>query len=261
MAQLLFRRTLNHPDTLHYGIIGYPLAHSFSPAYFRKKFADLHLSATYEAYPISAITELPTLLEEHTNIEGLNVTLPYKESVIAYLHEVDEVAAAIGAVNCVSIKNGHRKGYNTDAEGFEDSLVPLLTSRHSQALILGTGGSSKAIAYVLSQMGMPFRKVSSRRSQHDLTYEDLTLDLIDAYKLIINTTPLGMYPDLDNSPMLPYKGIGEHHLLYDLIYNPEETQFLQRGRERGATIKNGFEMLQLQAEASWDIWTKSTMPE
>lgn len=246
---------------MHYGIIGYPLAHSFSPAYFRKKFADLQLPASYEAYPLSSITEFPALLEAHPGFSGLNVTLPYKESVIPYLHEIDEVAAAIGAVNCISIKDGHRKGYNTDAAGFEDSLVPLLTGHHSQALILGTGGSSKAVAYVLTQLGVPFRKVSVRNSPNAFSYDDLTVELVEAYKLIINTTPLGMYPDIDDSPMIPYRGIGEHHLLYDLIYNPEETQFLRRGKEQGAAIKNGFEMLQLQAEASWNIWSKHSIPE
>ncbi len=241
---------------MNYGIIGYPLSHSFSPAYFRKKFAGLEINATYEAFPLKHITELPSLLQSHPNIAGLNVTSPYKEAIMPYLQEMDAVAATIGAANCLSINKGYIKGYNTDADGFEKSLVPLLTGNHSRALILGSGGSSKTIAYVLSQLGIPFSIVTSGNAAGAYTYQSLTPEIIAAHQLIVNATPIGMYPDVDAMPPLPYEGIGAEHLLYDLIYNPEETQFLIKGKERGATIKNGFEMLMLQAEAGWSIWNK-----
>jgi shikimate dehydrogenase len=241
---------------LQYGIIGYPLSHTFSPAYFKKKFAALGVNATYQAFPLTDIVDLPPLLLAHPTLAGLNVTSPYKEAIMPYLREIDDTAATIGAANCLSIRNGYLKGHNTDAEGFEKSLVPLLKSRHSRALILGTGGSSKTVAYVLSQLGIPFDKVSAGNTPGAFTYSDFTPEIMDEYKLIINATPVGMYPDIDAIPQLPYEGIGDQHLLYDLIYNPEETQFLLKGKERGATIKNGFEMLMLQAEASWAIWSK-----
>ncbi len=258
MAQstLISEEQLTPGTTLHYGIIGYPLSHSFSPAYFKKKFARMELAATYEAYPLSDITALTALLESHPGIAGLNVTLPFKEAIIPYLQEVDETASAIGAVNCISIRDGYKKGYNTDVSGFEQSLIPLLTSHHTQALILGTGGSSKAVAYVLTQLGIPFHRVSSSDAPNALPYNLITPEVIDVHKLIINTTPLGMYPNIDAAPAIPYSSIGVHHLLYDLIYNPEETQFLIKGKAAGAAIKNGFEMLMLQAEASWNIWSK-----
>lgn len=246
----------NHTTKIqvHYGIIGYPLAHSFSPAYFRKKFASLHLAATYDAFPLSHIGDLPALLAAQPQLVGLNVTLPHKEGILPYLDSVDSSAAVIGAVNCISIKEGKITGYNTDAIGFEQSLIPLLTAHHTQALILGTGGSSRAVAYVLQQLGIPYTKVSASNATGAIAYSDVTPALIDAHKLIINTTPMGMYPLIDNAPALPYNSLGAQHLLYDLIYNPEETRFLVHGKAHGATTKNGFEMLQLQAEASWDIW-------
>jgi shikimate dehydrogenase len=258
VATTFFSRPLNHSIALHYGIIGYPLAHSFSPAYFRKKFAGMALAATYETYPLSDISELPALLAAHPELAGLNVTLPFKEAVIPHLHELDVTAAAVGAVNCISIKDGRLKGYNTDVAGFEQSLIPLLTSKHTLALILGTGGSSKAVAYVLAQLGIPFHKVSASNAPEALTYDHLYPQVVEVHKLIINTTPLGMYPDIDRCPEIPYDSIGSQHLLYDLIYNPEETKFLQMGKERGAVVKNGFEMLVLQAEASWSIWAKQS---
>jgi len=239
----------------HFGIIGYPLAHSFSPAYFKKKFTSLHIDAVYKAYPLASVHELAALLIEQPDLEGLNVTIPYKESIIPLLDEMDSTATEIGAVNCIAIKNGRKTGYNTDVMGFEQSLNPLLTHHHTQALILGTGGSSKAVGYVLRQLGIPFQKVSRSSQPGCLTYIDLTDEIIESHKLIINTTPVGQYPDAQHAPAIPYQAIGKDHLLYDLIYNPEETLFLQRGREKEAVIKNGFEMLQLQAEASWQLWT------
>jgi shikimate dehydrogenase len=241
---------------LQYGIIGYPLSHSFSPAYFRKKFAALDLPASYDVFPLRSISELPALLEAQPGIKGLNVTLPFKEAVIPYLHEMDETATAIGAVNCISIKDGRLRGHNTDAIGFEQSLIPLLKSWHTQALILGTGGSSRAVAYVLSQMGIPYHKVTASNAPEALTYDLLFPQVIEVHKLIINTTPLGMYPNIDAAPAISYDLLGSQYLLYDLIYNPDETKFLQLGKARGAMIKNGFEMLVLQADASWVIWSK-----
>ena len=239
----------------HYGLIGYPLQHSFSPAYFKKKFAAANIEAVYELYPIETIEAFPALLANNPDLKGLNVTTPYKEVVMPYLDEIDAVAAEIGAVNCIVIKNGRTKGYNTDATGFEKSLNPLLMPQHTAgALIIGTGGSSKAVGYALTQLGIPFHKVSRHKTDHVFSYRELNSDVMSYYKLIINTTPIGMYPHIDEAPQLPFEYIGEHHLLFDLIYNPEETKFLAMGRERGATTKNGFEMLQLQAEASWDIW-------
>lgn len=240
-----------------YGIIGYPLAHSFSPAYFKKKFAEHHTDAIYEAFSLADINEFPALLSTHPDIAGLNVTIPHKEAVIEYLDELDSIAAEIGAVNCIVFKNGKRKGYNTDIIGFERSLIPLLQPQHTQALILGTGGSSKAVAYVLKQLGIGYRFVSRTKQGDCLTYEELAPEVIEQHKLIINTTSQGMYPNVDSAPALPYEAITPQHLLYDLIYNPEETVFLSKGVEQGAAVKNGFEMLQLQAEASWDIWAIS----
>jgi shikimate dehydrogenase len=244
-----------------YGLIGFPLAHSFSPAYFKKKFAEQGIDAVYEPFPLSSIEEFTALLASYPSLEGLNVTIPYKEAIIPYLDELDSVAAEIGAVNCIVLRNGRKKGYNTDVTGFEKSLNPLLQPQHTQALILGTGGSSKAVAYVLEQLGIKYQSVSRNKQDSHVTYEELTPEIISQHKLIINTTPLGMYPNIDGAAEIPYEAIGPQHLLFDLIYNPEETKFLLQGKEQGAVIKNGFEMLQLQAEAAWDVWTQSTMPE
>jgi shikimate dehydrogenase len=238
-----------------YGLIGYPLTHSFSPAYFKKKFNEQHIYALYDAFPLTGLHEFPELLRSNPAIEGLNVTIPYKEAIIYYLDYIDSIAAQIGAVNCIAIRNGKKTGYNTDAIGFAQSLNPLLQSQHNMALILGTGGASRAVAYVLGQLGIPFHKVSRNKKEDCITYADITGDLLSQHRLIINTTPLGMYPNPDAAPPLPYKSIGKHHLLYDLIYNPDETKFLSLGKAQGASVKNGFEMLQLQADASWAIWT------
>ncbi len=246
----------NQKTVLHYGIIGYPLTHSFSPAYFKSKFARLQLNAMYMAYSLADISAFPALLKANPGIKGLNVTIPYKESVMSYLHETDVVASVVGAVNCISIESGVKKGYNTDVVGFQRSLMPLLKGRHSKALILGTGGSSKAVAHVLRGLGIAIMHVSATGKTGALSYSDLTPEIVAEYKLIVNTTPVGMYPEVYASPSIPYSGVGQGHLLYDLIYNPVETQFLIRGKAQGAVIKNGFEMLVQQAEASWDIWTR-----
>jgi shikimate dehydrogenase len=245
-----------------YGLIGYPLTHSFSPAYFKKKFAEQNIDAVYEPFPIEDIAMLPALLKTYPALEGLNVTKPYKETVIPYLDELDTIAAEIGAVNTITLHDGRKKGYNTDATGFEKSLIPLLAPQHTHALILGTGGSSKAVAYVLKQLGIIYQLVSREKQEGCLTYPNLTGEIIAGHKLIINTTSLGLYPHIDAAPAIPYESLTAHHLLYDVIYNPEETKFLSLGKAHGATIKNGFEMLQLQAEAAWDIWSaNAAVPE
>ncbi|MBS1585330.1 MAG: shikimate dehydrogenase [Bacteroidetes bacterium] len=238
-----------------YGLIGYPLGHSFSPEYFAKKFADLHIDARYELYPLASISELESLLHSQP-LKGLNVTIPYKKQVIPYLDKLDEVAERVGAVNTISFRDGIKTGYNTDVIGFAQSLVPLLKQQHREALVLGTGGASKAVAYVLENLGISYTKVSRSKTESVLQYEELDEGTIAANKLIINCTPLGKYPNAEQAPKIPYDGIGESHLLYDLIYNPSETKFLQLGKERGAVIKNGLEMLQLQADAAWEIWNR-----
>jgi shikimate dehydrogenase len=239
-----------------FGIIGFPLTHTFSPAYFRKKFAELGIGATYEAYSLATISEFPALLEANVELVGLSVTIPYKEAIIKYMEDLDDVAREVGAVNCIAINNGVKKGYNTDVIGFSESLNPLLQRWHTHALILGTGGASKAVAWVLGQLGIRYQKVSRTRQDGCLTYDELTSGKIAECRLIINTTPLGMYPHVDTAAEIPYDGAGSKHLFYDLVYNPAETKFLSLGIARGATIKNGFEMLQLQAEAAWKIWSK-----
>lgn len=238
--------------TALYGLIGYPLSHSFSPAYFNNKFATENIDARYDAYAIPSVEDLKTLLQEHPQLKGLNVTIPYKEQVLPLLYETDAAAREIGAVNCIKIEVGKLIGYNTDHIGFAESLKPLLQPQHTHALILGTGGAAKAVMYALLQLGIEYKIVS--RTGGDMQYADVDEEIMDKYRLIINTTPLGMYPATDTAPEIPYQYLTKEHLLYDLVYNPEETLFLQKGKQQGATIKNGYEMLILQAEVSWQIW-------
>lgn len=244
-----------------YGIIGYPLSHSFSPAYFKKKFAELAIDATYEAFPLPDIAEYRALAGNHPDLCGLNVTIPYKELIIPFLDSLDPIAAEVGAVNTVRFRHGYTTGYNTDVIGFEQSLIPELQPWHTQALILGTGGSSRAVAHVLRQLRIPFLLVSRTAQAGCITYSDLTPEIVARHRLIVNTTSLGMYPNIEGAPSIPYEAIGQQHLLYDLIYNPEESRFLALGRANEAVTKNGFEMLQLQAEASWQIWTGQMRPD
>ena len=243
--------------TALYGLIGYPLSHSFSAGFFNRKFADEGTDAEYLTFPIASITEFPGLLQNNTGLRGLNVTIPYKEAVIACLNDVDNVAAQIGAVNCITIRQGRLKGYNTDVIGFEKSLLPLLQPQHNAALVLGTGGASKAVTFVLRKLGIPYQCVSRSGAEHVITYSELTPDIISSHRLIINTTPLGMFPDVSNSPAIPYSALTTDHLLFDLVYNPAETLFLLNGRATGATTKNGLEMLELQALAAWEIWNNA----
>lgn len=235
-----------------YGLIGYPLSHSFSPAYFNNKFATENIDALYDAYAMPSVEDLRTLLKEHPQLKGLNVTIPYKEQVLPLLHDIDTAARDIGAVNCIDIRDGKLIGYNTDYIGFAESLQPLLQVQHTHALVLGTGGAAKAVIYALKQIGIEYKIVS--RTGRDMQYADVDQEILHKYKLIINTTPLGMYPKTDTAPEIPYQHLGKEHLLYDLVYNPEETLFLQKAKQQEASIKNGYEMLILQAEAAWQIW-------
>lgn len=239
-----------------YGLIGYPLGHSFSKGYFKEKFEKENITdCQYENFPIPNISDFPALLAQHPDLKGLNVTIPYKEVVIPYLDELTPAAEKIGAVNCIDIRNGVKRGYNTDVIGFSRSLEPLLQPHHNRALVLGTGGAAKAVIYALQQLGIHVTVVSRQGTSHAVAYHQLTSELLEANTIIINTTPLGMYPEVTTCPDIPFQYITSRHLLYDLVYNPAATTFLQKGAEKGAIIKNGHEMLILQAEASWEIWS------
>tara|TARA_R110000796_G_scaffold118864_1_gene232672 strand:- start:21306 stop:22049 length:744 start_codon:yes stop_codon:yes gene_type:complete len=244
-----------------FGLIGYPLGHSFSKKHFSEKFEKEGIEAEYELYPLEDIEEFPALVKNTKGLEGINVTIPYKESVMKFLDEVDEKAAAIGAVNTIKIQKGKLKGYNTDYLGFKTSLVKLIGANPmpANALILGTGGASKAVQTALSDLGIQFKLVSRRPQEGQLTYEDFntsTLKHLNTYQLIVNTTPLGMAPKIDELPGLPYQQLTSDHFLYDLVYNPLVTAFMQKGIEAKCWVKNGLEMLYGQAEASWEIWNK-----
>ena len=239
-----------------FGLIGYPLSHSFSKQYFADKFEKEQIKgASYDNFPIESIDKLPELLRAITNLKGLNVTIPYKEQVIPYLDYLAPDAAEIGAVNTIVVRDSGLFGYNSDIYGFDRSLDHLVDGEyHGGALVLGTGGASKAVKYVLKNRGIDFKIVSRKEGPYQIRYTDLDENLMNHYRLIINTTPLGMHPDLDRYPDIPYALLGHGHFLYDLIYNPAETKFLRLGKERGCKIKNGLEMLILQAERSWEIW-------
>lgn len=243
-----------------YGLIGYPLGHSFSKNFFNEKFHSESIDAEYVNFEIPSIKELPSVLLANPNLVGLNVTIPYKEQVISYLDELDKDAAAIGAVNVIKIVNQKGKtkliGYNSDVIGFTQSIEPLLESQHKKALILGTGGASKAINYGLTKLGLECKFVSRSPREGMLTYETLTTEIMDEYKVIVNCTPVGMYPHADKYPDIPYECLTPNHLLYDLLYNPDTTLFMKKGADRGAVTKNGLEMLLLQAFGAWDIWNK-----
>ena len=242
--------------TKHYGLIGYPLSHSFSQKYFTEKFKGEHINnCVYSNYPLTTINKIEELLTSNHALKGLNVTIPYKESVIPFMDELEEEARTIGAINTIKITTGYIKGFNTDIYGFVESLKPLVKDRSNiKALILGTGGASKAIAFGLKKMDIPHQFISRKETENAITYAQLTSEQVKMYQLIINTTPLGMYPKVENCPPIAYGSIEEEHILYDLVYNPEETLFLSKGKERGAVIKNGLEMLHLQAEKAWEIW-------
>ena len=247
-----------------FGLIGFPLSHSFSKGFFTKKFSELNIVDTeYENFPIENITFFSDLWSTHPNLEGINITIPHKKSVIPFLQNSSSVVQEIQACNCIRKFNGQLYGYNTDVIGFEKSLLPFLKTHHTHAIIIGTGGAAAAVEWVLKKRGIDYifvtrsTKVASDAAKF-ISYEDLTKEIIAKHTLIVNTSPVGMSPNVTQSPAIPYEAITDKHHLYDLIYNPGETLFLQKGKAQGATIQNGLEMLHLQAEASWEIWNAET---
>jgi len=239
-----------------FGLLGKNISYSFSQGYFTQKFKDLGLTDhSYENFDIQNIGELKNVLAQN-NLKGLNVTIPYKRDVIPYLNELDAKAEKIGAVNTIQFTKNGLKGFNTDAYGFQKSLEPFLKPHHKNALILGTGGASKAVRFVLDELGIPNTYVSRSKKEGQYTYGELDKDIIEKNTLIINCTPLGTYPKVEDKPQIPYQHIGTNHLLYDLIYNPEKTTFLTLGEANGAAICNGLKMLEQQAEKAWEIWNQ-----
>ena len=241
-----------------YGLIGKKLDHSFSASFFNSKFKKEKINSEYRLFPIENIDDLQFLINKFPNLKGLNVTVPYKQTVIPFISCLSDEAHEIGAVNVIKIQREKQKirllGFNTDAIGFKNSLLPLINSDIKQALVLGTGGASKAVSYVLNMLGIKINSVSRTSAPHIITYQDLTKKIISENLLIINTTPLGMYPEINTCPDIPYQYLTSKHICYDLVYNPELTKFLALSEQYGARIKNGMEMLYLQAEASWEIW-------
>jgi shikimate dehydrogenase len=241
-----------------YGIIGYPLAHSFSQKYFTEKFQREGITdCIYEMYPVQSIYEMKDIIEQNPDLEGLNITIPYKQLVLDHLNSTENIPHGLKACNCIRIRDRKTFGYNTDIIGFEGSLLPHLENYHTDALILGNGGAAEAVKFVLQKLNIRYKTVS-RKNQDDsiLTYRNLTENIIKEHLLIINTTPLGTFPNNDQCPDLPYRFLTPRHFLFDLVYNPGKTLFMQKGEEQGASVKNGYGMLVLQAEASWKIWNE-----
>lgn len=246
-----------------YGLIGYPLGHSFSRKFFTEKFEKEGIDAQYLNFEIPSIEEFSNIIKNTPTLKGLNVTIPYKQQVMQYLDDISEEAKAIGAVNVVKCQLStvncqlHLTGYNSDVIGFVNSIKPLLKPHHKKALILGTGGASKAIHYGLTKkLSMETLFVSRTAREGMITYEEVTAEVLKEYEVIVNCSPVGMYPHVDECPALPYEALNENNLLYDLVYNPLETLFMKKGAAQGATVKNGLEMLHLQAIASWEFWEK-----
>ena len=242
-----------------FGLIGRNISYSFSKHYFTKKFENEHLNCSYSNFDLKEIIEFPNILSTHPKLKGLNVTIPYKEEIIPFLDNLSKNARKIGAVNTIKISpNGNLKGYNTDYYGFKKALEPHLKSHHKKALILGTGGASKAVAFALKKLDIPYSFVSRTYTEHvNFIYSNLNDQIITSHQIIINCTPLGTHPIVDECPNLPYQCISNNHLLFDLIYNPSETLFLKKGKEQGAQILNGLTMLELQADKAWKIWNKA----
>lgn len=240
-----------------YGLIGKNIDYSFSKAYFNQKFKDLNINAKYDNYDIDHILKLKNILHKEKDLKGLNVTIPYKESIIDFMDILDSNAKAIGAVNTVKIQNNKLYGFNTDIYGFTKSLFPLLEKHHNKALVLGSGGASKAICQGLKSFDITYKIVSrNSKDKNKLNYQQLDEEIVKFHKLIINCTPLGTYPDIQQSPNIPYQFLTKKHLLYDLVYNPKITTFLAQGRQQSAKICNGYDMLKFQAEKAWDIWNE-----
>ena len=238
-----------------FGLIGKTLKHSFSKNYFTQKFRDLSLDdCAYDLFELPSVEGLPDLVSRHPSLEGLNVTIPFKEEVLGYLHHASPVVSAIEAAKCIKIAGGRLYGFNTDVVGFKLSLQPLLQRQHTRALILGWGGAARAVAFALQELGIGYSVVSRRRAANHLSYAEIDRQVLEEHKILVNTSPLGMYPEVETAPPIPYNLLTPDHFLYDLVYNPEKTEFLRRGEERGAQILNGYPMLVLQAEESWRIW-------
>ncbi len=243
----------NRKKMFKYGLVGRNISYSFSKTYFTQKFNTLHLhDCQYSNFDIQTIKEFSEVIAE--DVKGLNITIPYKEQVIDFLDDIDEEALEIGAVNTIKVTNNKLKGFNTDVYGFEESLKPLLQKHHTKALVLGTGGASKAVIFVLKKLSIDYLVISRTPTKGQISYQDITKEILKEYTVIINCTPLGTYPEITTCPDIPYGYIMDKHLLYDLIYNPLKSKFLSKGEERGASIYNGLKMLELQAEKSWEIW-------
>lgn len=243
-----------------FGLLGYPLQHSFSREYHNGRFARWGIDAVYENYELSDLSQLRSIVEADNELEGLNVTIPYKQSVIPLLDDVDAVAQTIGAVNVIRIERTDNTvrmvGCNSDYIGFRNSITPLLMPHHTHALVLGTGGASKAVCAALADMGIQVVRVSRTPGEGELSYDALTAEVMAQYTIVVNTTPLGMFPHVDACPNIPYDFLSSQHLCYDVVYNPECTLFMKRASEQGAVVHNGLEMLYGQADAAWDIWNR-----
>jgi shikimate dehydrogenase len=242
-----------------YGLIGYPLGHSFSKKYFTEKFENENIAdAVFELFPIENIDQFPNLISRVKDLKGLAVTIPHKTTVMPYLSMVDERAMEVGAVNCIKFHHNKSIGFNTDIIGFENSFSPLLKNNHTKALVLGSGGSSKAVQFVLKKLGIPFLIITRKEELEagHIHYRSLDQEIIESYTIIINCTPVGMTPNEKSFPLIPYEYLGNAHLLFDLIYSPIQTEFLSFGLKKGATIKNGYEMLLIQAAENWRIWNE-----
>ena len=242
-----------------YGLIGFPLEHSFSKDYFNNKFASEGIDAEYVNFEITSITELKSIIKNDPQLKGINVTIPYKEQVIPFLDHISENARLIGAVNVIKIDRKKKKiklsGFNSDIIGFKESIEPLLKPYHQRALVLGNGGAAKAIFYGLQQLGIEATYVSRQKTEEQmLVYSELTQEIMETHTIVVNCTPVGMWPNVDDCPAIPYPFLTGKHLLYDLLYNPNETLFMKKGEEQGAAVKNGLEMLLLQAFAGWKMW-------
>ncbi len=238
-----------------FGLVGKNISYSFSKGYFTQKFSNLnYMDCSYENFDLQDIAEFKDLIKKNKDIKGLNVTIPYKEAILPYLDKIDPKAAKIGAVNTIKFTKEGLIGYNTDVYGFQDSIEPHLKKHHTKALILGTGGASKAVAFVFDDLGIAYTFVSRNPGPDQWSYEDLTQNIMEEFTVIVNCTPLGTSPNITAKPSIPYEFITDRHLLFDLIYNPEKTAFLKEGEARGADIKNGHNMLAIQAEKAWEIW-------
>lgn len=244
-----------------YGLLGFPLSHSFSKSFFREKFEKEGISdCRYENFSVENIEKAVAYLKNLKKLSGFNITIPHKRNIMKFLDEASPVCRKIQSCNCVKITNGVWSGHNTDITGFSESISPLLKPLHARALVFGTGGASRAITYALEELGVQYQLVSRKPSREVMTYDDLTPEIIHTHHILINTTPVGQFPDIEKAIPIPYEGITSMHLAYDLIYNPEETLFLKKAKSQGATVVNGKEMLIIQAEESWRIWNDENIP-